>query len=322
MKLYSITCILLIFISSSVYSQYWKVMIQPQQARGWTGSFRNIDGDYDKTDGEIRMGKGSFYTFFRGYALFDVSEIPDDAVIHNIQLYLHPATIPVDSNIIIQLTSVPFNPLKVDPQTGYNEINNAGKLSDEGEYLRDNNVRTVVLNDVANKNLQSKLKEDQWAIGFRIKNDGLDFNQCMGSFEGHNFRDSVAPSCLVTYGFEYIRPSFKGRKIKYTKEYSFKKSELTIACWDHMKIDGDIITLYLNGEPIVSNYLLQKEKKIIKVQVRSDRPNDLFLFAHNEGKNPPNTVSLEISDGVVSKNVILSSDLSSCEAILIKVDKQ
>ncbi len=309
-------------IYSSAHAQYWKEMIKPHKVQGWTGSFRNIDGDYDKTNGQILMGKGSFYTFFRGYALFDITEIPDDAVIKNIQLFLHPSTIPPDSNIFIQLTALPFDPLEVNPEDGYNEINNSSQLCEAGSYLKNNALKSVELNDIAKADLQSKLKDKVWGIGFRIKNDGLDFNQCMGSFEGYDFPDSVAPSCLITYGFEYIRPSFKGRKIKYTRDYTFKKSDLTISCWDHMKIDGDIITLYLNGKPIISNYLLQKDKKEIKVSVRTDRPNDLFLFAHNEGKNPPNTVSLEISDGIVSENVVLSSDLNSCEAVLIKVDKQ
>ncbi|NND79459.1 MAG: hypothetical protein HKN53_06145 [Maribacter sp.] len=51
------------------------------------------------------------------------------------------------------------------------------------------------------------------------------------------------------------------------------------------------------------------------------KKNDLFLYAHNLGEYAPNTVAIEISDGKTSENIVLNSDLKSCEAVLISVKK-
>ena len=118
-----------------------------------------------------------------------------------------------------------------------------------------------------------------------------------------------------------IRKSFDGRNINYVKELNVAGENIRINLWDHGRKDGDIVSIYLNGEAIVSKYLLEYTKKVFDITLDSSKPNDLFLYAHNLGRFPPNTVSIEITDGVVSENIILNSDLKSCEAVIINVNK-
>ena len=117
------------------------------------------------------------------------------------------------------------------------------------------------------------------------------------------------------------RMEFDGRKISYVKELVFDSDEISIGIWDHGRQDDDIVSIYLNGYTIISKYHLTYHKKQIDLKLDPKKPNDLFLYAHNLGKFPPNTVSLEITDGTTSENIVLNSDLKSCEAILIKVRK-
>ena len=117
-----------------------------------------------------------------------------------------------------------------------------------------------------------------------------------------------------------LRDSFDGRKINYVDELSVSSEAINIMLWDHGRVDGDIVSIYLNGEAIVSKYALTYQKKKFSIQLDKSKKNDLFLYAHNLGKSPPNTVSIEISDGSSSKNIILNSDLKSCEAVTIKVE--
>ena len=115
------------------------------------------------------------------------------------------------------------------------------------------------------------------------------------------------------------RTIFEGRKISYQKELLVENEIITISLFDHGREDGDIVSIYLNGEQIVTQHILTYKKKSFDVKLSLNKSNDLFLYAHNLGNFPPNTVSIEIKDGSNSENIILNSDLSSCEAVLINV---
>lgn len=117
------------------------------------------------------------------------------------------------------------------------------------------------------------------------------------------------------------RMEFDGRNITYVKELSFKNEKIKIKIWDHGRQDGDIVSIYLNGFTIISKHLLTYSKKQIEITLDPNKKNDLFLYAHNLGKYAPNTVSVEITDGTTSENILLNSDLKSCEAVLISVNK-
>jgi len=116
-----------------------------------------------------------------------------------------------------------------------------------------------------------------------------------------------------------VRDSFDGRKISYTKELTFNNEDISIKIWDHGRQDGDIVSIFLNGTSIVSKHYLTYLKREFKVKLDATKSNDLFLYAHNLGYAPPNTVSIEITDGTTSENIILNSDLKSCEAVMISV---
>ena len=115
------------------------------------------------------------------------------------------------------------------------------------------------------------------------------------------------------------RETFEGRKISYIQEMEFDSENITVKIWDHGRQDGDIVSIFLNGISVVSKYYLTYYKKEFDVKLNPNKSNDLFLYAHNLGDSPPNTVSVEISDGTKSENIILNSDLQSCEAVLISV---
>lgn len=116
-----------------------------------------------------------------------------------------------------------------------------------------------------------------------------------------------------------VRDTFDGRKLTYINEMSVTSNKISINIWDHSRKDGDIVSIYLNGEAVISKYSLEYYKKKVELILDPSKPNDLFLYAHNLGKYPPNTVSIEITDGKTSENIVLNSDLKSCEAVLINV---
>ncbi|MBC7000624.1 hypothetical protein [Cytophaga sp. FL35] len=112
---------------------------------------------------------------------------------------------------------------------------------------------------------------------------------------------------------------FDGRNITYVKEVAFDKEDITIDIWDHGRQDNDIVSIYLNGKTVIAKHLLTYQKKRVSCKLEKGKANDLFLYAHNLGNSPPNTVSIEITDGSTSEKIILNSDLKSCEAVQISV---
>lgn len=83
-------------------------------------------------------------------------------------------------------------------------------------------------------------------------------------------------------------------------------------------IDGDSISVYVNGENIISNNRLTATatKKTIKL------PNveiiEIILVAENLGTIPPNTGLLVVKDGDKIYQVNFSADLQTNAAIIFK----
>ena len=95
-----------------------------------------------------------------------------------------------------------------------------------------------------------------------------------------------------------------------------KKRKLIISVWDHNTIDGDIISLKLGEEWILTHYELTADKFTIPVTLIGFG-EDLVLYAHNVGMVPPNTVTVSIFDGESTQPVRLEADMESSEAIKI-----
>ncbi|NAS13595.1 hypothetical protein [Poritiphilus flavus] len=116
-----------------------------------------------------------------------------------------------------------------------------------------------------------------------------------------------------------LRMEFDGRSISYRKELEVSTDEIRISLWDHGRKDGDLVSIYVNGEAVVYKHSLEYRKSHFDIKLKKGTPNDLFLYAHNLGRFPPNTVAIEIVDNEGSENIVLNSDLKSCEAVLINV---
>lgn len=104
------------------------------------------------------------------------------------------------------------------------------------------------------------------------------------------------------------------REVEVSGALEVRAKRLKILLWDNQSVDGDSLSIFLNGIPVVEHYALVKTPKEFEVQL-SDGANVLTLFAHNLGKFPPNTAAITIDDGIARQTRILSSTLNKCEAI-------
>ena len=130
-----------------------------------------------------------------------------------------------------------------------------------------------------------------------------------------------APTLETTEEVQPLRQMFAGRTISYVKELEVDSDKIQIILWDHGRQDGDVVSIYLNGEEVIKKHYLTYREVLFEVELDSDNKNDLFLYAHNLGKFPPNTVSIKIKDNSSTEEIVLNSDLKSCESVLINVNK-
>lgn len=87
------------------------------------------------------------------------------------------------------------------------------------------------------------------------------------------------------------------------------RSPSTLRLWDHGQQDGDIVTVTLNGAPVVSALSLTNAGVSLPMEYRRGR-NVLVVRAHNEGSISPNTAALGFAN-VVQGSATQTYDLST-----------
>lgn len=107
------------------------------------------------------------------------------------------------------------------------------------------------------------------------------------------------------------------RKVKVQRILQVHNENLRIKVWDNGVVDGDIVTLFLNGERLLHNYRVTKHKRGILVKLKEEY-NFLILHAESIGDITPNTVAVSVDDGVKEQVIILSSNLRESGAVLVR----
>jgi hypothetical protein len=93
--------------------------------------------------------------------------------------------------------------------------------------------------------------------------------------------------------------------------------DLIISVWDHNRIDGDIVSLKVNKDYILTNYTLEAVKKQVPYRLTGFNAQ-LILYAHNLGEIPPNTAAIEIDDGTNKHVIKLKATLKQSESLVIQ----
>lgn len=113
-----------------------------------------------------------------------------------------------------------------------------------------------------------------------------------------------------------------GRKSEFSQVVNFKSDSLELALYDNGEIDGDTVSLFLNGEVLMAKQGLKANaiKKTIYI-TPGNEDFTLVLFAENLGKYPPNTGLLVVHDGEDVYNLRFSSDFQKSTGIVFRRKK-
>jgi hypothetical protein len=121
---------------------------------------------------------------------------------------------------------------------------------------------------------------------------------------------------------ENLVEKFEKRKNSYSKEILIESDSIRLSFYDNGDIDGDSISVFLNGQPIVANQLLSPRALNVYIALDPSREiNEISMFANNLGKLPPNTALMVIADGDNRHELYLSSSLTTNAAIKLRKKK-
>lgn len=134
-------------------------------------------------------------------------------------------------------------------------------------------------------------------------------------------RSGVAQPSVLEKTATYLPVTDRALKVLRTLEVS--ADSLILSFYDNGIVDGDTISVQLNGKETISNICLtaQAIKKTIFLQAHEDTYH-LMLSAKNLGSIPPNTGLLIVQDGTEKHQVHFTADLQTNAAIVFKLKKK
>ena len=111
-----------------------------------------------------------------------------------------------------------------------------------------------------------------------------------------------------------------GRKSEYAQTVIFKSDSLQLALYDNGEIDGDTVSVFMNGQILMAKQGLKAAaiRKTIYLPPGTNDEFSLVLFADNLGKYPPNTGLLVVYDGEDIYNIRFSADLQKNAGVVFR----
>jgi hypothetical protein len=99
----------------------------------------------------------------------------------------------------------------------------------------------------------------------------------------------------------------------------YKSDSLVISLYDNGVVDGDVVSVVMNGEVLFSKQLLTLKASSKVIHITKDTPDSLLLilYAENLGSIPPNTGLLTVHDGESVYEEFFSADLSTNAGIML-----
>jgi hypothetical protein len=110
------------------------------------------------------------------------------------------------------------------------------------------------------------------------------------------------------------------RKTQKISEIFFNSDSLLLSFYDNGTVDGDTISVVLNGKIIAEKIKLTTNAFRITIPTRINQNDSLMLIMHAEslGLTPPNTGLLIIQDGPTRYEIRFEGDLQRSSAIVLR----
>jgi hypothetical protein len=110
------------------------------------------------------------------------------------------------------------------------------------------------------------------------------------------------------------------RKTEVIRNVFFSSDSLVLSLYDNGTVDGDTVSVVLNGEVIIAKKGLSENAIRTTIHLSPDKGDSLqlIMYAENLGAIPPNTGVLIIQDGNNRSEIRFAGDMQKSSAIILK----
>lgn len=174
----------------------------------------------------------------------------------------------------------------------------------------------------SNQTIKNPVQDGNKEVVIKDKPAGIITTPVQQKPSGTTLPNQISASTKPTIDVVALAANIGGRKSEFTQMVSFKSDSLELSLYDNGEIDGDTVSIFLNGEVVLSKQGLKSTaiRKTIYIQPGQE-DFTLVLFAENLGKYPPNTGLLVVHDGEDVYNLRFSSDFQKNAGIIFKRKK-
>ena len=173
----------------------------------------------------------------------------------------------------------------------------------------------ALLFDLKNIDLEQELDENIQLVNTYLTNDYNEF-MISSSEEGRH-------RLMQVKGGSGIKPlSLQKRDVEIQKIITVDSDKIKLSVWDNERVDGDRISLSLNGKWILRNYEIAKEKRSLDIELIKNQVNELIFFAENLGEIPPNTTAINIQYDGYNKTHIMRSNMDKSASINFYIEEE
>lgn len=107
------------------------------------------------------------------------------------------------------------------------------------------------------------------------------------------------------------------RAIELLNTFSFKEDSVMIKVYDNGVIDGDVISLIVNGGLVFDKIKLTSTPLLYTLKASAGTTYQIEFYAETLGEIPPNTGLITISSATKTSEILFSSDLKKSAAIKV-----
>jgi hypothetical protein len=204
----------------------------------------------------------------------------------------------------------------------FSDSNNFVKENFEGTYKKDSGIISIQENGI----ITFRVKEDcvpcikRYSLTYHVGNGNvITDEQLRGTWSGKatDGRTTCDPGTIVLNRFEKatfkpelkLPPSLTKRNAVLVKEIKVDTGVIKIDFYDNGQIDGDTISVYANGMPVVSKKMLTTKPVSITLKIDLKRQEqELIMVGENLGSIPPNTALMIVTAGDKRYQLYLTSD--------------
>jgi len=141
--------------------------------------------------------------------------------------------------------------------------------------------------------------------------------------KGKELPENKAPS-IIEKPVKAAAAEIVNRKTEIIRNVFFTSDSLVLSLYDNGTVDGDTVSVVLNGAVIISKKGLSGNaiKTTIHITPELGDSLQLVMYAENLGSIPPNTGVLIIQDGRTRNEIRFAGDMQKSSAIILKRKRQ